>query len=95
MTGVPPEPDRPAEKAGDETGKFRLGDFAVDEYRPIKVVAIGAGFSGIIAGIRLVNHMVKPVTSRLTLVFSGFHSESPILTLRYMKKMLVWAGHGI
>ncbi|KZT07862.1 FAD/NAD-binding domain-containing protein [Laetiporus sulphureus 93-53] len=31
---------------------FQLGDFAIDEYRPIKVVVIGAGYSGIIAGIR-------------------------------------------
>ncbi|KAF8167543.1 FAD/NAD-binding domain-containing protein [Crassisporium funariophilum] len=29
-----------------------LGQFSVDEPRPIKVVAIGAGYSGIIAGIR-------------------------------------------
>ncbi|KZT66595.1 FAD/NAD(P)-binding domain-containing protein [Daedalea quercina L-15889] len=32
--------------------EFRLGDFSIDEYKPIKVVCIGAGFSGIIAGIR-------------------------------------------
>ncbi|KAI0940653.1 hypothetical protein AcW1_003794 [Taiwanofungus camphoratus] len=32
--------------------QFKLGSFAVDEHRPIKVVVIGAGFSGIIAGIR-------------------------------------------
>ncbi|KAI0763010.1 FAD/NAD(P)-binding domain-containing protein [Fomes fomentarius] len=31
---------------------FTLGDFAIDEYRPIKVIVIGAGFSGILAGIR-------------------------------------------
>ncbi|ETW86440.1 hypothetical protein HETIRDRAFT_58532 [Heterobasidion irregulare TC 32-1] len=31
---------------------FQTGDFAIDEYRPMKVVCIGAGFSGIIAGIR-------------------------------------------
>ncbi|KAJ3559925.1 hypothetical protein NM688_g37 [Phlebia brevispora] len=29
-----------------------LGDFAVDDYRPMKVVVIGAGISGILAGIR-------------------------------------------
>lgn len=33
---------------------FNLGDFAIDEYKPIKVVVIGAGFSGILAGIRYV-----------------------------------------
>ncbi|KAJ3555089.1 hypothetical protein NM688_g2766 [Phlebia brevispora] len=31
---------------------FKLGDFAVDDYRPMKVVVIGAGISGILAGIR-------------------------------------------
>ncbi|KAI0737199.1 FAD/NAD(P)-binding domain-containing protein [Daedaleopsis nitida] len=31
---------------------FKLGDFAIDEYRPIKVIVIGAGYSGILAGIR-------------------------------------------
>lgn len=31
-----------------------LGQFAIDEDRPIKVVVIGAGYSGIAAGIRYV-----------------------------------------
>lgn len=31
---------------------FRLGDFSVDEGRPMKVIVIGAGMSGILAGIR-------------------------------------------
>lgn len=31
---------------------FRLGDFSIDDCRPMKVVVIGAGFTGIIAGIR-------------------------------------------
>ncbi|KAA1477245.1 FAD/NAD-binding domain-containing protein [Dentipellis sp. KUC8613] len=29
-----------------------LGEHAIDEYRPMKVVCIGAGYSGIVAGIR-------------------------------------------
>ncbi len=29
-----------------------LGDFCIDEYRPVKVIVIGAGFSGITAGVR-------------------------------------------
>ncbi|RPD58021.1 flavin-binding monooxygenase [Lentinus tigrinus ALCF2SS1-7] len=32
--------------------KIELGEFSIDEYRPIKVIVIGAGFSGILAGIR-------------------------------------------
>ncbi|KAI0761051.1 FAD/NAD-P-binding domain-containing protein [Trametes elegans] len=31
---------------------YILGDFCIDEYRPIKVIVIGAGYSGIIAGVR-------------------------------------------
>ncbi|TFK56356.1 FAD/NAD-binding domain-containing protein [Heliocybe sulcata] len=34
------------------TPHFKLGDFSVDEYRPMRVVCIGAGVSGIAAGIR-------------------------------------------
>ena len=33
---------------------FKLGTFCIDEDRPMKVVVIGAGFSGIVAGIRCV-----------------------------------------
>lgn len=29
-----------------------FGDFAIDQYRPIKVIVIGAGMCGILAGIR-------------------------------------------
>ncbi|KAI0712848.1 hypothetical protein C8T65DRAFT_739260 [Cerioporus squamosus] len=32
--------------------KIKLGDFSIDEYRPIKVIVIGAGFSGILSAIR-------------------------------------------
>ena len=37
-----------------DNGRFELGDFSIDEYRPVRVVVIGAGFSGILAGIRCV-----------------------------------------
>jgi hypothetical protein len=30
----------------ENTDSFKLGNFSVDEARPIKVVAIGAGYSG-------------------------------------------------
>ncbi|KAK7052585.1 FAD/NAD-P-binding domain-containing protein [Favolaschia claudopus] len=32
---------------------YTLGDFSIDDYRPIKVICIGAGFSGILCAIRL------------------------------------------
>ncbi|KAI0763006.1 FAD/NAD(P)-binding domain-containing protein [Fomes fomentarius] len=44
--GIAPEPHSMGPQV------FTLGDFAIDEYKPIKVVVIGAGFSGILAGIR-------------------------------------------
>ena len=31
-----------------------MATFSIDEYKPVKVVVIGAGISGIYAGIRLV-----------------------------------------
>ena len=37
-----------------QDGRFALGGFSIDEYKPIKVIVIGAGFSGILAGIRCV-----------------------------------------
>ena len=46
-----PHPAQP-EPINEVPTKIQLGDFAVDEYKPIKVVVIGAGFSGILAGIR-------------------------------------------
>lgn len=39
---------------GPDEVPFKLGHFSIDDYRPLKVVVIGAGFSGIIAGIRCV-----------------------------------------
>ncbi|CAL1693778.1 unnamed protein product [Somion occarium] len=36
---------------------FKLGSFSIDEYGPLKVVVIGAGFSGITAGIRFRQHI--------------------------------------
>lgn len=41
---------------------YPLGDFSIDEHRPIKVVVIGAGFSGIIAGIRSALILLSPLS---------------------------------
>ncbi|THH13677.1 hypothetical protein EW146_g6564 [Bondarzewia mesenterica] len=38
---------------------FRTGSFSIDEYRRMKVVCIGAGFSGVVAGIRTFGSMRK------------------------------------
>ena len=38
-------------------GRFTLGNFSIDEYKPIKVIVIGASFSGILAGIRCVSRV--------------------------------------
>ena len=40
--------------------RFELGDFAVDEYKPIRVIVIGAGLGGIFAGIRYVGVLRSP-----------------------------------
>lgn len=47
-----------------EKEHFRLGDFCIDEYKPLKVVVIGAGFSGVIAGIRYVCHCAQSCCRR-------------------------------
>lgn len=31
---------------------FKLGDFPIDDVRRIKVIVVGAGFAGVVAGIR-------------------------------------------
>lgn len=36
---------------------FQLGDFPIDAARPFKVIVVGAGFSGIAAGIRFLQHI--------------------------------------
>ena len=41
--------------------KFTLGPFSVDEPHPIKVVVIGAGYSGIIAAIRGVHILLHAI----------------------------------
>lgn len=33
--------------------QFALGEFAIDDVRPMRVAVIGAGFSGLVAAIRL------------------------------------------
>ena len=48
-----PSPLAPSFNGGQD-GRFTLGNFAIDEYKPIKVIVIGAGFSGILAAIRCV-----------------------------------------
>ncbi|TRM61604.1 hypothetical protein BD626DRAFT_501587 [Schizophyllum amplum] len=50
--------EQPREQpSGGATPVFRLGQFAIDEPRRMKVVVIGAGYSGITAGIRFRQHI--------------------------------------
>ncbi|KAJ8475161.1 hypothetical protein ONZ51_g6747 [Trametes cubensis] len=51
--GIPSTPDVPA---ADGT-PFVLGKFCIDEYRQMKVIVMGAGYSGITAGIKLPQHI--------------------------------------
>ncbi|KAI0720658.1 FAD/NAD-binding domain-containing protein [Fomitopsis betulina] len=50
MPDETPTPNHPENTAPERP--FKLGDFSIDKHKPIKVVCIGAGYSGIIAGIR-------------------------------------------
>ncbi|KZT22657.1 FAD/NAD(P)-binding domain-containing protein [Neolentinus lepideus HHB14362 ss-1] len=52
LSATSPEPTSIPNGVNGTTSHYQLGDFSIDEYRPIKVVCIGAGFSGVAAGIR-------------------------------------------
>ncbi len=47
-----------AKDAPSTSPPYVLGDFCIDEYRPVKVIVIGAGFSGITAGIRYASSLI-------------------------------------
>ncbi|CAA7268081.1 unnamed protein product [Cyclocybe aegerita] len=40
-----------------QDGPYRMGDFAIDDPRPMRVVVIGAGYAGIVAGIRFLQRV--------------------------------------
>ena len=46
-----------AGKSNSHREPFVLGDFPIDEPRPFKVIVVAAGFSGIAAGIRFLQHV--------------------------------------
>lgn len=52
-----PEDDQETKKPDPDRTTFQLGDFPIDAARPLKVLVIGAGFSGIAAGIRFLQHV--------------------------------------
>ncbi|KAF9004447.1 FAD/NAD(P)-binding domain-containing protein [Hymenopellis radicata] len=63
---------------------FHLGNFSIDEHRPMKVVVVGAGYSGIIAGIRFLQK-VKNIDLTIYEAAAGvggawFHNKYPGLT---------------
>lgn len=64
---------------------FTLGDWSIDEYRPIKVAVIGAGFSGILAGIRCANYTSLNVLT-LTLPLNRFRQYIPNVSLTIYDK---------
>ncbi|KAF8900786.1 hypothetical protein CPB85DRAFT_1324906 [Mucidula mucida] len=60
---------------------FQLGNFSIDEHRPMKVVVVGAGYSGIIAGIRFLQK-VKNIDLTIYEAAGGvggtwFHNKYP------------------
>ncbi|KAL5524908.1 hypothetical protein ACEPAF_8777 [Sanghuangporus sanghuang] len=54
---LPPKPGLDYERENVTKAGFKLGSSSIDEGRPFKVVVIGAGYSGIIAGIRFTQRM--------------------------------------
>lgn len=52
-----------ANRGPSQHGPFSLGAFAIDDYNSIKVVVIGAGFSGIAAAIRQVQTVMPEFTT--------------------------------
>ncbi|KAL5511009.1 hypothetical protein ACEPAG_3728 [Sanghuangporus baumii] len=54
---LPPKPGLDKERENVTKSGFKLGSSSIDEDRPFKVVVIGAGYSGIIAGIRFTQRM--------------------------------------
>ncbi|KAF7795033.1 hypothetical protein EIP86_006177 [Pleurotus ostreatoroseus] len=58
---------------------FKLGNFAIDDYRPMKIIVIGAGMSGILAGIRF-----RQYIQNLTLTI--YEKESNIGGTWYVNK---------
>jgi hypothetical protein len=81
---------------GHERGlNFRIGDFTIDEHRPMKVIVIGAGF-------RYVCHVSCTTETRLKALLciagfwqpSDFHSTFQICISRSMIRMQGWAVHG-
>ncbi|KAI0690622.1 FAD/NAD-P-binding domain-containing protein [Cytidiella melzeri] len=47
---APQQPEPAAAKDVDDLSK--MAEFSIDEYRPMKVIVIGAGMSGVVAGVR-------------------------------------------
>ena len=56
---LPPQPESPRPNGDSKSGKrkrlddFGLHDTVIENFRPIRVIVIGAGYSGIYCGIRI------------------------------------------
>ena len=62
---------------------FELGDFPIDDLRPMRVIAIGAGISGILAGIRYVG---DPVSSFWSYRRGRFRQHIPNVDITIYEK---------
>ena len=54
---APPKPEHESEAPDSARPAYQLGDSPIDAGRPLKVLVIGAGFSGIAAGIRFLQRI--------------------------------------
>ena len=53
---------KPLEVNMGKSDTYNLLEASIDEDRPLRIVAIGAGFSGILAGIRWLKHMYNKIS---------------------------------
>lgn len=76
-----------AQDTSQDTSGFELGQFSIDEYRPMKIIVIGAGFSGIAAGIRFVEvpYVVLAVSAYIS-YGDRFRQHIPNLEMKIYEK---------
>lgn len=77
--------------------QYTLGDFCIDEHRPLKVIVIGAGFGGITAGIRLRRLVYHFTVDNQVLIFGNCtdsRRRSRTLSSSYTRRVRASAVHG-
>ena len=93
-----PLPDAQGKAAQEDLS--RMAQFSIDEYRPMKVIVIGAGFTGVAAAIRCVNafltvmYTLEPHSCLMILILA-FGNTSLTSTLRCTRRATALVEPGI